>query len=232
MNDKTVGMRRVMIGTPLYDGKVELDYMMSVFQTLEFCALNEIQMNLKTIVGCSLIQKARDELFRMAYEAEVDDLIFIDSDQCWSQKDFGNLLSYHVDVIGGAVVSKNDLIQFNVKTFDEKYDFVHGLIDARAVGTGFMRISKRAIKMMWDAAPKYYADGVENASVFETKVIDGQFMGEDIEFCNKWRAMGEKVYVHPDISVAHIGKKRWDGNFKEYARIANDNWEKSNDKSA
>ena len=185
MNDKTVGMRKVMIGTPLYDGKVELDYMMSVFQTLEFCAMNEIQMNLKTIVGCSLIQKARDELFRMAYEAEVDDLIFIDSDQCWSQKDFGNLLSYHVDVIGGAVVSKNDLIQFNVKTFDEKYDFVHGLIDARAVGTGFMRISKRAIKMIWEASEPYTDGDKEYRHVFETKVVDGKLLGEDVAFCQK-----------------------------------------------
>ena len=57
-----------MIGTPMYDGRLELEFMMSLFQTMELCALNEIQMTLKTVVGCSLIQKARDELFRMAYE--------------------------------------------------------------------------------------------------------------------------------------------------------------------
>jgi len=125
-----------MIGTPMYDGRLELEFMMSLFQTMELCALNDIQMTLKTVVGCSLIQKARDELFRMAYESEVDDLIFIDSDQGWSQKDFGNLISPTVDVIGGAVISKNDLVHYNVKTFDKKYDFYHGLIDARAVGTG------------------------------------------------------------------------------------------------
>ena len=217
-----------MIGTPVYDGRVELDFMQSLFQTLELCMLNEIQMVLKTVVGCSLIHKARNELFRIAYESEVDDLIFIDSDQAWTQKDFGNLISPTVDVIGGPVVSKNDLVHYNVKTFDPHFQLFHGLIDARGVGTGFLRISKRAIKMMWDAAPKYYADGIENASVFETAVVDGQFMGEDIQFCNKWRAIGEKVYVHPDISVSHIGKKRWDGSFKEYMTIANANWEKQN----
>lgn len=217
-----------MIGTPVYDGRVELDFMQSMFQTLELCALNEIHMTLKTIIGCSLIHKARNELFRLAYESEVDDLIFIDSDQSWTQKDFGNLISPTVDVIGGAVVSKNDNIHYNVKTFDPHFKMYYGLIDARGVGTGFLRISKRAIKMMWDAAPKYYADGVENASVFETCVRDGQFMGEDIEFCNKWREMGEKVYVHPEISVSHIGKKRWDGDFKKYVEIANSNWEKKN----
>ena len=219
--------KRIMICTPLYDGKVELDYMMSIFQTMEFCMLNEIQMTLKTVVGCSLIGKARDELFRLAYESGVDDLIFIDSDQCWSQKDFGNLLSHHVDVIGGAVVSKNDLIHFNVKTFEPKYDFYYGLLDVRAVGTGFLRISKNAIQKMWESAEPYKDGDKEYRHVFETKVVNGQLLGEDVAFCQKWRDMGEKVYVHPEISVAHIGKKRWEGNFAKYVEIANANYERN-----
>jgi hypothetical protein len=221
-------MRKIMIGTPMYDGRLELEFMMSLFQTMELCALNDIQMTLKTVVGCSLIQKARDELFRLAYEAEVDDLIFIDSDQGWSQKDFGNLISPTVDVIGGAVISKNDLVHYNVKTFDKNYDFYHGLIDARAVGTGFMRISKRAIKMMWDASEEYRDGDTVYRHVFETKVVKGNLLGEDVCFCQKWRDMGEKVYVHPDINIAHIGKKRWSGDFKKYVEIANDNYARSN----
>ena len=130
-------MRIILKEKPAYDGKVDLDFMMSFFQTMELAVLNDIQLTLKTIVGCSLIQKARDELFRIAYESEVDDLIFIDSDQSWTQKDFGNLISPTVDLIGGAVISKNDLVHYNVKTFEKKYDFFHGLIVARAVGTGF-----------------------------------------------------------------------------------------------
>ena len=214
------------IDTPVYDGKIELDFMVSMFKTMELCILNDIEMTLKTIVGCSLIQKARDELFRMAYEAEVDDLIFIDSDQGWEQKDFGNLISPTVDVIGGAVVSKSDLSHYNVKTFDTKYDFFHGLIDARAVGTGFMRISKRAINMMWDASQQYKDGDKAYRHVFETKVVDGQLLGEDVCFCQKWRDMGEKVYVHPEINVSHTGKKTWNGNFEKYVQIANDNWKR------
>ena len=42
---------RIMIGTPCYDGKLELDFMTSIFKTMELCILNEIEMTLKTIVG-------------------------------------------------------------------------------------------------------------------------------------------------------------------------------------
>jgi hypothetical protein len=221
--------RKIMVGTPAYDGKVDLDFMMSFFQTMELAVMNDIQLTLKTIVGCSLIQKARDELFRIAYEAEVDDLIFIDSDQSWTQKDFGNLISPTVDVIGGAVISKNDLVHYNVKTFDGHYEMYYGLIVARAVGTGFMRFSKRAIKMLWESSPEYKDGDKTYRHVFETKVVNGQLLGEDVCVCHKWREFGENVYVHPDISVSHIGKKRWDGgSFKDYVRIANDNWEAEN----
>jgi hypothetical protein len=233
MSNKPAGMRKIMVGTPMYDGKLEADFMVSFFHTMELAVLNDIQLTLKTIIGCSLIQKARDELFRIAYESEVDDLIFIDSDQAWTQKDFGNLISPTVDVIGGAVISKNDLVHYNVKTFEKKYDFYYGLIDARAVGTGFLRFSKRAIKMLWDASEEYKDGDKTYRHVFETKVVNGQLLGEDVMVCQKWRDLGEKVYVHPDISISHIGKKRWDGgSFKDYVRIANANWEAENDKSA
>jgi len=43
--------RRIMIGTPVYDGKIELDFMVSMFKTMELCILNDIEMTLKTVVG-------------------------------------------------------------------------------------------------------------------------------------------------------------------------------------
>ena len=164
----------------------------------------------------------RSELFRIAYESEVDDLVFIDSDQAWTQKDFGNLISPQVDLIGGSVVAKSDLLHYNVKTFEEKtYKMVGSLIDARAIGTGFMRISKRAIKMLWEVSTPYEDGNNKYRHVFETKVVDGKLLGEDVCFCQKWRDLGETVYVHPEISVSHIGKKRWNGNFMDYARVNN-----------
>jgi hypothetical protein len=89
-----------------------------------------------------------------------------------------------------------------------------------------MRFSKRAIKMLWESSEEYRDGDTVYRHVFETKVVNGQLLGEDVMVCQKWRDMGEKVYVHPDINIAHIGKKRWDGNFKKYVEIANMNYEK------
>jgi hypothetical protein len=82
-------------------------------------------------------------------------------------------------------------------------------------------MSRACIVKMWDNGQKYMDGKKELRHVFETKVIDGELVGEDVAFCHKWRELGGKVYVHPEISVSHIGKKRWDGNFEEYVRIAN-----------
>ena len=215
MSDK---VRRIMIGTPTHHGEVELEFMMSFFQTMELCVLNNIQLTLKTVVGCSLIQKARDELFRLAREADVDDLIFIDSDQAWTQKDFGNLISPTVDVIGGAVVSKNDLVHYNVKTFDPHFEMYYGLIDARGVGTGFMRISKNALKQVWDASEEYQNEGKTCRMVFDIKVMDGQLVSEDNVFCRKWHDLGGKIFIDPTMTCNHIGVKKYSGNFMEYIK--------------
>ena len=221
-----------MIGTPCYDGKVELDFMNSIFKTMELCVLNDIQMTLKTVVGCSIISKARNELFRLAYEAKVDDLVFIDSDQSWTQKDFGNLISPQVDVIGGAVVAKDDNTYYNVKTFDTKFDYEPAghLLDVRAVGTGFLRFSRKAIIKLWNMSESYIADGIENRNVFEIGVRNGNYTGEDVFVCDKWRELGHKIYVHPEITVSHIGKKTWHGDFKKYVELANANYEREQEK--
>jgi GT2 family glycosyltransferase len=43
--------------------------------------------------------------------------------------------------------------------------------------------------------------------------------GEDIAFCQKWRSLGEKVYIDPSITCSHVGKKEWRGNFSDYLKI-------------
>ena len=63
----------------------------------------------------SLVQRARNDLVRLALEDKFDDLIFMDSDQEWNPEWIFKLLEYKEDVIGGTVVKKSDKPVFNVK---------------------------------------------------------------------------------------------------------------------
>ena len=50
----------------------------------------------------------------------------------------------------------------------------------------------------------------------EGKTKLGQFWGEDLIFCKKWVALGEKMWLDPNVTVSHVGRKAWSGNFVEF----------------
>lgn len=217
---------KVMIGTPAYDSKVELDYMKSLLGTMNLFQQYGFHLEIQTLSGNSLIQSARNEIFKLALEGEYDALVFVDSDQGWNPDDFLTLLSHDVDIIGGVVPSKNDLIGFNAKALPEGFTVnKDGLIEVRGVGTGFLKISLNAMKQIWEQSIPYDYDGKEGRSVFEPRVINGKFVGEDIAFCMKWREMGGKVYIDPNIVCSHIGKKTYKGNFIDFLRIIGVNYD-------
>jgi hypothetical protein len=213
-------MKKVMIGTPCYDGSLELTHVQSLFHTVDLCRDLGITITMEYVVGNSLIQTARNEIFRRAIEDDVDDLIFIDGDQGWNGQDFINLLSHQRDVIGGVVVSKKDRIMYNAKPLPDGFKLDEdGLIEVMGIGTGFLRISKRALNIMWDLAELYKYESKDARNVFANGVIDGEYYGEDIAFCKRWAALGEKVYIDPSITCSHVGKKEWRGNFMDYLKI-------------
>ena len=106
-------MRKVLIGTPAHDGRVDVWYANSLVNTIKLAkdvTIDPIYMSYD-----SLVQRARNDLVRLALEGGYDDLIFIDSDQEWSPQWVFKLLDYDTDVIGGTVVKKSDQPAYNVK---------------------------------------------------------------------------------------------------------------------
>ena len=73
-------MRRVLIGTPSYDGRVDVWFANSLAGTLKMSYEKGIHVHTIYTSYDSLIQRARNSLFRLALEGGYDDLFFIDSD--------------------------------------------------------------------------------------------------------------------------------------------------------
>ena len=128
----------------------------------------------------SLVQRARNDLVRLALDEKFDDLIFIDSDQEWNPEWIFKLLEHDVDVVGGTVVKKSDQPMYNVKALrsglkQEK----NGLMEVEAIGTGFLRISSKALKSVWDVSPEYVNENKKCRMVFDVQLVDGELVSED-----------------------------------------------------
>jgi len=171
----------------------------------------------------ALVQRARNDIFKLAYDNDVDDLVFIDCDQDWQPEDFFKLLSHDVPIVAAPVIKKSDDPQYNVKLLGNYIINEKGLVEVDGVGTGFMRIRKDAIKKMWSASSEYRERHKEDSSrmVFEVKVMNGEIWAEDIVFCDKWIKLGGKVYIDPSINCGHSGEKRWVGNFSSWIKTLN-----------
>ena len=78
-----------------------------------------------------------------------------------------------------------------------------------------MRISKNALKKVWDESVEYQNEGRTCRMVFDVQVQDGQLVSEDNVFCRKW---GGDVYIDPSMTCNHIGVKKYTGNFMEYIK--------------
>lgn len=213
-------MRKVMIGTPAHDGRVDVWFANSLVNTVKLAMQRQVELVPIYMSYDSLVQRARNDIVRLAIEENFDDLIFIDSDEEWNPEWIFKLLAYKEEVIGLPVVKKSDQMMFNIKALPTGLKTQqNGLMEVEAVGTGFMKISSAALKKVWDASPEYKNEGRTCRMVFDIKIENGDLVSEDNVFCQKWRSLGGKVFIEPSMTCNHIGVKKYQGNFLEYLKF-------------
>jgi hypothetical protein len=81
-----------LIGTPSYDGKVDVWFVDSLMNTIRESINRNIQVDVVYPSYDSLVQRARNDLVRMALSGSYDALFFIDSDVEWKPEWFFNFL--------------------------------------------------------------------------------------------------------------------------------------------
>lgn len=213
-------MRRVLIATPSHSGQVDVWYCNALFWTGLLCLKQEIEILPLSISYDSLIQKVRNEYITTALASGVDDLIFIDSDQHWKPESVPKLLSYPVDCVGGAVKKKNDNPDhYNVMctAWPIPVDIKTGLLVVEGLGCGFLRLTRKAMQALWDSSEEYTNEaGEKHRWIFDLRPIGGRLVGEDKILGMKLTALGIKVHLDPTMTCAHIGVKKYEGDFAAF----------------
>jgi hypothetical protein len=218
-SEEEVKIRRVLIGTPALDGKVQAWYTDSLCNSIKLCAANGIDLQPVILIDESILPMARNELLNIAYTEKVESIVFIDSDQVWDARALLDIINSQHDVIGLPVVSKTDEPgNFNVKLKDinqiEKDE--QGNIKVDAVGTGFLKLSRKALEALWNSNPTTLFRGKELKLICEYATNYNEFIGEDIYLCTKLKELEFNIWVNPNSTCAHIGSKVWMGNFANF----------------
>lgn len=109
----------------------------------------------------SCIQRARCYLFTyFLMNTDCTDMLFVDADIGFTAEGFVKLMSYPVDVVGGAYRARGIEEHYILRPLANELQRKppHGLMEVEGVGTGFLRITRRAglkiVASMTDAAAK------------------------------------------------------------------------------
>lgn len=214
--------RKVMIATPALDGRVHATYAYCLAETTRLAAENGVRILPLFVTLDALIQNARNDLIAYAVDGNVDDMIWVDSDIAWKPANVLRLLAHPVDVVGGTYLRKQDAEAYVVKAdpshlvADER-----GLMPVEALGLGFLRMSRRAIKALWDAAAHYRCNGRVRRWVFDVGVVDGELVSEDFCVCRKLNAAGFEIHLDQTITCDHSGHRTWGGDFSAWVQRIN-----------
>jgi hypothetical protein len=223
--------RKVLIGTPAHAGTVDVWYVNSLTYTVRLCMQNNIDLREVFLAYDAIVQNARNDLVKIALEHKFDDLIFIDADQDWKPEWVLRLLNYPVDCVGAAVRKKTDQEElYNVRARSGPdsitTDPVTGLMTApdMALGTGFLRLSRKALQVLWDNSEKYvgFKDKSASAWIFDIRPVNGELVGEDTAMSDKLRVHGIETYLAPGMTCGHIGPKKFVGDFDAWLKRAQD----------
>lgn len=216
-------MRKVLLGTPAHDGRLDVWFTNSLLATVRATYEKYTDVYVHGIYTSydSLVQRARNSLVKIALEEDYDDLFFVDSDIEWDPEWIFKFLDYPEDIVGAALVKKSDDHEgYTCKLTNRnlKYNKRRDLIEADGVGTGFLKMSRRALAKLWNNSVTYKNEDKDDwdKMIFDVVIRDNILISEDYTMCNKWKDLGEKVWLDPSITINHIGPKKFVGNFPAF----------------
>ena len=207
-------MRKVLIATPCYDGRVEGEYALALAETVRLGQQAGVHFQ-PLLIKREPIARCRNNLLAIFYYApDYSDLLWIDADISWQPLHAIRLLQHQVDVVGGTYPRTEEPSTYVVKCDPEKLLVgANGLIEVEALGMGFLKMSRRAVNAVWEMGEPYQRHGREQRWVFDEHIEDADVVSEDVVACARLRAAGLPIFLDPHITCQHTAAKTWVADF-------------------
>lgn len=222
--------RSVWIAIPSYTGMIHLATMRSIIA--DMLVLNEHghKVTLHDQCGNPMIAHGRDLICAQFLGSDATDLVFVDYDVTWPAGSLTKLVEYPVEVVAGIYPKRQDPLGFFVRWIQDRKELRAdpdtGLLEVDGVPTGFLRLSRKCLLEMTAAYPqkrfadKYAPTGFAYA-LFDNIHEGDAYFGEDFSFCKRYRDIGGRIWIDPEIPMGHIGDKTFHGSLGDWLRARN-----------
>lgn len=167
-----------------------------------------IQSALLILEGNCHVDDARNSIVRDFLESDCTDLMFLDSDVTWEPESLVKLCQRDQDIVGGVYPYRREGSENMPVRMMPGGEVVDGLREVEGLPTGFMKIRRHVLERMTAGRP-VYLDKIYPTVLMFGRPEPGEDMarwGGDIDFCNRWRAMGGRLYAEDEIRLGHAAK--------------------------
>ena len=220
-------MANVWIAIPAYTGQIHLATMRSLLT--DILALKDAGHAYTVYDECghALIGDCRGIIVANFLASDADTLVFVDSDVCWEAGGLVKLVNHPVDMVAGIYRHRKDPETYPVSWLldrDElQADPATGLLEVEAVPAGFVKMSRKMLERMVGqyTDTEFLAEQAPDSkawALFDPYRVGKHKMGEDYAFCRRWKDIGGKVWIDPEIRMGHIGYKTFDGHLGDWLR--------------
>jgi hypothetical protein len=152
------------------------------------------------------IARGRSKLMCQSLELPYDNFLWIDDDIVWDRAAFDRICSAPVDVIGG-VYSKRHPTRPHAyhHILGDELEGDRDIVTVKEVGTGFLRVTRRALDEIADLCPNAPVSGFRHYFPAGVKT-DGEYQSEDFAFCRMCWTAGVSVHLHRGVRLGHTGQ--------------------------
>ena len=211
-------MTKIFIGTPAFDGKVNVQYAIALSETISFLTSQNIQCLIGINTSGSLLVAERNRILKQFLKTDCTHLLCVDSDLGWPAQAVFGMIKYDKDFIAGLYPARSEVNTFLFRAILDENNAMksndQGLFPMAYIPAGFMLIKRHVIERMnvhfshLYYEPKSAELKHENGyCLFDTEVWEGEFWGEDYVFCRRVREAGFDIWVDPMIEFDHAGKR-------------------------
>lgn len=208
-------MKRILIATPCLDQKVDAYFVHSLTESIRLGLKHNLDIKCIFLSSESILPMARNELLNLCYRENYDIMVFIDDDEYWEPEALIEILESPKDVVAMPVVNKSDKkIAYNINLpKNVSRDQADGYIKADTVGTGFLKLSNKVVRDLYESSHELRFRERKLRIICEYSQLNGDFVGEDIHLSRKIKELGYDIWVNPKHTVNHIGLKMYKGDF-------------------
>lgn len=219
-------MKHVWFAIPAYTGTIHLGTMRSIIADMLKLAERGDRVTIFDESGNAMIGDCRGLIVAQFLASDATDLVFIDSDVVWEAGALVSLVDRDVEFVAGMYPQRKDPLNFCVQWDQSKPQLQaapDGLLEVHGVPAGFMRLSRAMLEKMVAAYPdtQFHCPEAPDDTVhdlFGPYRVGKIKFGEDYSFCRRWRDIGGKVWIDPEIRMGHVGYKTFLGSIGEWLR--------------